>query len=109
MSVHDIDATALPSLTILEFCAAEKISRGKYYELQCNGTGPDELRVAGLVRITPEAHARWRRKSTPTAKVARAQRDERAEQARRAGRAGVGKKKRRAVPPANSSRVTATT
>jgi hypothetical protein len=52
------------SSTIAEFCAAEKISRAKYYELKKKGLGPAETRVDGIIRITPESHARWRRKHT---------------------------------------------
>jgi hypothetical protein len=52
------------SSTIAEFCAAEKISRAKYYELKKKGLGPAETRIDGIIRITPESHARWRRKHT---------------------------------------------
>jgi hypothetical protein len=51
-----------PSLTIAEFCERERISRSKYYELRKIGKGPTELRIAGVVRITPRSHAAWRRK-----------------------------------------------
>jgi hypothetical protein len=53
-----------PSKTIDEFCQHEGISRSKYYELRENGEGPAELRVSGIIRITPQAHARWHRKHT---------------------------------------------
>ena len=52
------------SKTIREFCIAERISRSKYYDLQKVGRGPDELRVDGIVRITPEAHREWRLRHT---------------------------------------------
>ena len=52
------------SSTISEFCTAEKISRAKYYELKNKGLGPDETRVDGVIRITPESHVRWRRRHT---------------------------------------------
>jgi hypothetical protein len=55
------------SSTIMDFCAAEKISRAKYYELKKKGMGPDETRVDGIIRITPESHARWRTKHTRSA------------------------------------------
>lgn len=51
-----------PSHTIPEFCAAEKISRGFYYELRKLGKAPREMRHAdGCVRISPEARRDWRR------------------------------------------------
>jgi hypothetical protein len=63
------------SSTIAEFCAIEKISRAKYYELKIKGLGPDETRVDGIIRITPESHERWRRKHTKPAKAATPRRD----------------------------------
>lgn len=60
-----------PSKTIDEFCEHERISRAKYYELRKIGKGPAELRIKGVIRITPQAHARWRRKYTqPSQSVA---------------------------------------
>jgi hypothetical protein len=53
-----------PSKTISEFCRAERISRSKYYKLKKSGNAPDEMRADGIIRITPESHARWRRKHT---------------------------------------------
>jgi hypothetical protein len=55
------------SKTIRQFCGSEGISRSKYYDMQKEGKGPDELRVDGIVRITPEAHAEWRRRHTVSA------------------------------------------
>jgi hypothetical protein len=55
------------SLTIRGFCAAENISRAGYYNLRRKGLTPDEVRVGRTIRITPEAHARWRRKHTKRA------------------------------------------
>jgi hypothetical protein len=52
------------SSTIAEFCATEKISRAKYYVLKKKGLNPDETVVDGIIRITPEAHLRWRRRHT---------------------------------------------
>jgi hypothetical protein len=52
------------SSTIAEFCATEKISRAKYYELKKKGLTPDETRIDGIIRISPESHERWRRKHT---------------------------------------------
>jgi hypothetical protein len=52
------------SKTINEFCAHERISRAQYYALKKVGKAPAELRIDGVIRITPQAHARWRRKHT---------------------------------------------
>jgi hypothetical protein len=52
------------SSTIRDFCIAEKISRAKYYQLKKRGLGPDEMRVDGIIRITPDSHARWRNRHT---------------------------------------------
>lgn len=52
------------SLTIAEFCAAERMSRPFYFKLRQRGKGPRELREGRFVRITPEAHAEWRRQRT---------------------------------------------
>jgi hypothetical protein len=53
-----------PSKTISGFCQHERISRATYYELRKLGKGPDETRVEGIIRITPQSHAKWRRKNT---------------------------------------------
>ena len=53
-----------PSKTISGFCQHEQISRAKYYELKKAGKAPDETRVDGVIRITPQSHAKWRRKNT---------------------------------------------
>jgi hypothetical protein len=66
---RSIFATSEPSKTIVEFCKAERISRSKYYKLKETGNGPDETRVDGVIRITPESHARWRRKYTARARA----------------------------------------
>jgi hypothetical protein len=52
------------SLTIVQFCAAEQISRSKYYDFRKKGLGPDETRVEGVIRITPASHQAWRRRYT---------------------------------------------
>lgn len=49
------------SFTISEFCAGEHFSRSTYYNLPPEDR-PEEMRFAGLVRITPEARAAWRRR-----------------------------------------------
>ena len=57
-------ATAEPSKTIAEFCESEGISKSKYYKMKKAGTTPDEMRVDGIIRITPMSHAKWRSKHT---------------------------------------------
>jgi hypothetical protein len=54
-------ATAGASKTIDQFCEAQQISRSHYYNLKRNGKGPREAAVGNVKRITPEAHADWRR------------------------------------------------
>jgi hypothetical protein len=49
------------SKTIDQFCAAEQMSRPYYYVLRRRGLGPRELRNGRFIRITPQAHADWRR------------------------------------------------
>jgi hypothetical protein len=55
MSVND------PSKTIGQFCATERMSRAKYFKDRAKGRGPREMRDGRWVRISPEAHAEWRR------------------------------------------------
>jgi len=50
------------SLTVPEFCRAEKISRSFYYKLRRLGLGPDEMSILTAVRISAKARDRWRRK-----------------------------------------------
>jgi hypothetical protein len=49
------------SQTISEFCASEKISRAKYFELRRRGLAPREMRDGKWVRITAEARRDWQR------------------------------------------------
>lgn len=73
------DEETLPedaSLTIDRFCALEDISRFTFYKMRRAGHGPEELRIPGteIVRITKDAHARWRaslqeRQETKAAKL----------------------------------------
>jgi hypothetical protein len=58
------------SLTINEFCAAEKISRSQLYEDWKDGTGPDFFLVGSHRRISAEARERWRRKREAEARSA---------------------------------------
>jgi hypothetical protein len=69
VSGRRIFATAEPSKTIVEFCESERISRSKYYGMKKTGNAPDETRVDGVIRITPESHARWRRRHTARARA----------------------------------------
>jgi hypothetical protein len=63
------------SVTITEFCRAEKISKAAYYTLRKRGLGPDELVIVGtrIKRITEEAHAAWRTRMAELAKSETAQ------------------------------------
>ena len=59
------------SETIAAFCDAENLSKSSYYELQKRGLGPEELRPPGtkIIRITPEAHAKWRERMSELART----------------------------------------
>jgi hypothetical protein len=59
-------------LTINEFCAAEKISRGMFYKLLKQDKGPRLYFIGNRPRITPEARAEWRqnREAEATSAVA---------------------------------------
>jgi hypothetical protein len=59
-----------PSLTIAEFRAVERISHSSYFAMRKRGEGPDELRSGRLIRITREAHRRWRKRRTVLASKA---------------------------------------
>jgi hypothetical protein len=50
-----------PSLTIQEFCAAEKISRSMVYKLWSEGKGPRFFNIGTVKRISHEARQQWRR------------------------------------------------
>jgi len=49
------------SKTIPEFCRAEKISEAMFHQMVGEGWGPDIMAVGKATRISPEAHAKWRR------------------------------------------------
>jgi len=55
------------SFTIEEFCTRHHLSRSEYFRIRKLGLGPDELRVAGNVRITAEADRKWGRRHTAKA------------------------------------------
>ena len=50
-----------PSLTIQQFCAAEKMSRAMIYALWKVGKGPRYFYVGTHRRISAEARREWRR------------------------------------------------
>jgi len=50
------------SLSLSEFCLAERISKSKYYALRKKKLSPDEINIDGVLRITPQSHRRWREK-----------------------------------------------
>ncbi len=53
--------TATAAFSIPEWCDANRISRGTFYNLQKQGIGPRIMRVGKRVLITPEANEEWRR------------------------------------------------
>jgi hypothetical protein len=67
----DVSQADRAAYTIDEFCAAHRISRRKFYELEEEGTGPRLMRVGSKVLISIEAAAAWRAEretaSTPQA------------------------------------------
>ena len=50
-----------PSLTVNQFCDAEKVSRAKLYQEWRVGRGPKYFLVGTHRRISAEARAEWRR------------------------------------------------
>ena len=54
-------STLVPSLTINEFCQAEKISRSMLYRAWSEGWGPKFYRVGVTRRITHRARQEWQR------------------------------------------------
>jgi hypothetical protein len=58
--VTNIEETEV-SLTLKEFCAAERICLASYYKMRARGHAPIELRVPGtkIIRITPAARHQW--------------------------------------------------
>jgi hypothetical protein len=47
------------ALTIEEFCHVEHISKSSYYKLKRAGLAPEETCILNLIRISPEARAKW--------------------------------------------------
>jgi hypothetical protein len=56
------------SLTRSGFCYVENISPTKYHGLKNKGLGPEEMNVDGMIRITPEARAKWHERMAELAK-----------------------------------------
>jgi hypothetical protein len=58
--MSDIEETER-SLTLQEFCEAERICLASYYKMKKRGHAPLELRIPGtqIIRITPEARRQW--------------------------------------------------
>lgn len=61
------------SMTLREFRYVENMSAAKYYDLKNKGLGPEELNVDGMIRITPEARAKWRERMAELARSEAAQ------------------------------------
>jgi hypothetical protein len=61
------------SLTRSEFCYVENMSPTKYHGLKNKGLGPEEMNVDGMIRITPEARAKWHERMAELAKSEAAQ------------------------------------
>ena len=49
----------LRAYSIEQFCALYGISRGSFYNMKANGTGPKDKRAMGRVLITREAAQEW--------------------------------------------------
>jgi hypothetical protein len=64
-------SVADPSLTINEFCAAEKVSRALLYNLWKRGKGPRYFYAGNSRRISHEARQQWRREREAEAVDAR--------------------------------------
>ena len=58
--------------TIIEYCAAEKVSRSKVYGEWAAGGGVDFFRRGGKILISHEARIRYREKLEREAREARA-------------------------------------
>jgi hypothetical protein len=76
------------SLSLGEFCYAERISKSKYYALKRKQLGPHEISIDGLIRITAQSYAAWRARMAELAKgeAARLEAERRRELAVIAGR-----------------------
>lgn len=50
----------MPSSTIDEFCAEERVCRATFYNLKKQGKGPRVYYIGTRARISEEAKAEWR-------------------------------------------------
>jgi len=55
--------------SIPQFCQRNGFSRSKYYELPAEDR-PDIMNINGVLRITPEAEDKWRRRMETKARAA---------------------------------------
>jgi hypothetical protein len=56
---------------IVEFCAAHGVSRAKYYQLKKLGLAPHETDADGVILITEEDAAIWRRQRSAASRKPR--------------------------------------
>ena len=66
---------------IVEFCAAHGISRSKYYELKKKKLHPHESDLGGVIVVTEEDAAIWRKKRSAATPIIRPKKTLRREQA----------------------------
>jgi hypothetical protein len=63
-----VSPETLPTaFSIREFCDANGISHGTYFNMRRRGEGPREMRIGSRVLITAEAAAEWRAAHTVAA------------------------------------------
>jgi hypothetical protein len=67
---HNPAGTSDASLTIAEFCQAEKISRSMLYRAWLEGWGPKYYRVGVTQRITYRARLEWQHEREAAAAAA---------------------------------------
>jgi hypothetical protein len=81
------------ALSIVEFCAIERICKSSYYKMRRSGVGPEEFVIPGttIIRITPAAHVAWREhiKKLATTKGAKLEREHRQRSAADAAKVAV--------------------
>lgn len=67
-----LDHTCEPSMTVREFCDAERISVAFYYKQRGLGLGPREMRNGRRVTISSTARRDWQRARESAARAAAA-------------------------------------
>jgi hypothetical protein len=88
------------SMTIREFCEAERMSPASYHRLQRGGKGPKTIELStGFIRII-ESRESWHRRMTALAETRKAQREHerRRKQTAAAGKVGWAKGAHKAKP-----------